>query len=75
MTQMYLDQKIKKVRRSLRSRLEILLFHDIRVESFYNFKNGSSVITSKSSLKNLRNENKHTLKHQQCTACSICFHY
>ena len=29
-------------------------------ESFYNVKNGSSIITSKSSSKNLSNENKHT---------------
>ena len=28
-------------------------------ESFYNVKNGSSIITSKSSSKNLSNENKH----------------
>ena len=32
---------------------------DIRAESFYNVKNGSSIITSKSSSKNLSNENKH----------------
>ena len=64
MTQLYLDQKIKKVkkvRRSLRIRLEILLFHEIRAESFYNIKNGSSITTSKSLSKNLSNENKHTL--------------
>ena len=30
-------------------------------EVFYNVKNGSSFITSKSSSKNLSNENKHTL--------------
>ena len=68
MTQLYLDQKIKKVkkvRRSLRIRLEILLFHEIRAESFYNIKNGSSITTSKSLSKNLSNENKHTLCFQR----------
>ena len=34
-------------------------------ESFYNVKNGSSIITSKSSPKNLSNENKHTLCFQR----------
>ena len=32
-----------------------------KAESFYDVKNGSSTITSKSSSKNLGNENKHTM--------------
>ena len=32
---------------------------DIRAESFYNVKNESSIITSKSLSENLSNENKH----------------
>ena len=34
-------------------------------EVFYNVKNGSSFTTSKSSSKNLSNENKHTLRFQR----------
>ena len=36
-----------------------------KAESFYNVKNGLSIITSKSSSKNLSNENKHTLCFQR----------
>ena len=38
-----------------------MIYIIIKAESFYNIKNGLSIIASKRSSKNLSNENKHTM--------------
>ena len=78
---LFLLQDVTKIESTLQVRMSfwtLLLIHQqsfpvildfplfkILAGSFYNVKNASSIITSKSSSKNLCNENKHTLCFQR----------